>query len=79
MEERFQRSRRRIETELVENAAKLNCCETAMRDVKRLAPMFHLNDAGVAVTDDGKLVVEVLQEDRTIKKSIRGRRDKRRP
>lgn len=56
-------TRRRIEAELVENATKLNCCETAMRDVKRLAPMFHLNDAGVAVTDDGKLVVEVLQEE----------------
>lgn len=56
-------TRRRIEQELTTNAVKMNCCETALRDVKRLAPMFHLNDAGVPVTDDGKLVVEVLQDE----------------
>lgn len=55
--------REKIENELVTNAIKMNCCETALRDVKRLAPMFKLNDAGVATTDDGKLVVEVLQEE----------------
>lgn len=55
--------REKIENELVSNAVKMNCCETALRDVKRLAPMFKLNDAGVATTDDGKLVVEVLQEE----------------
>lgn len=55
--------REKIENELVSNAVKMNCCETALRDVKRLAPMFHLNDAGVAVTDDGKLVVEILQDE----------------
>ena len=55
--------RAKIEDELVSNALKMNCCETALRDVRRLAPMFHLNEAGVAMTDDGKLVVEVLQDE----------------
>ena len=55
--------REKIENELVTNAIKMNCCETALRDVKRLAPMFHLNDAGVATTEDGKLVVEILQDE----------------
>lgn len=56
-------TRTRIENELTSGALKMNCSESALRDVKRLAPMFHLNEAGVAVTDDGKLVVEVLQEE----------------
>lgn len=55
--------RAQIESELVDNALKMNCCETALRDVKRLAPMFRLNEAGVATTEDGRLVVEVLQDE----------------
>ncbi len=56
-------TRAKIETQLVDAARKMNCCETALRDVKRLAPLFRLNDADVAVTDDDKLVVEILQEE----------------
>ena len=56
-------TRAKIETQLVDAARKMNCCETALRDVKRLAPLFRLNDAGVAITDDDKLVVEILQEE----------------
>lgn len=55
--------RARIENELTSNAIKMNCSESALRDVRRLAPMFHLNEAGVATTEDGRLVVEVLQEE----------------
>ena len=49
--------REKIENELVTNAIKMNCCETALRDVKRLAPMFHLNDAGVATTSGNSTVL----------------------
>ncbi len=56
-------TRAKIESQLVDAARKMNCCETALRDVKRLAPLFRLNEAGVAVTDDDKLVVEILQEE----------------
>lgn len=53
--------RDKIEAELVKEARRLNCCETAFRDVKRLAPLFHINDAGIVVDKDNKLVPEVLQ------------------
>ena len=54
-------TRQKIEAELVETARKMNCCETAMRDVKRLAPMFHISESGVIVSNDNKLIPEVLQ------------------
>lgn len=54
-------TRQKIEEELVENARKLNCCDTAMRDVKRLAPMFHISESGVIVSNDNRLIPEVLQ------------------
>jgi len=56
-------TRAKIETQLVDAARKMNCCESALRDVRRLAPLFRLNDAGVAITEEGKLVVETLQEE----------------
>lgn len=56
-------TRREIERQLVEAARRLDCCETAMRDVKRLAPMFRVNEDGIAVTEDAKLVSEVLREE----------------
>ena len=52
-----------VESQLVDAARKLNCCESALRDVKRLAPLFKLNDEGVALSEDAKLVSEVLQEE----------------
>lgn len=55
--------RAKIETELVETARKLNCCETAMRDVRRLAPMFHISESGLVVTKDNKIVADVLAEE----------------
>lgn len=56
--------RTQIENELVSAALKLNCCETALRDVKRLAPLFVINEAGLVVSKDGnRLVQEVLQEE----------------
>lgn len=56
-------ARMAIESQLVDAARRLDCCETAMRDVKRLAPMFRLNEDGLAVTEDSKLVSEVLREE----------------
>ena len=50
-----------IEKELVATARKMNCSEPAMRDVKRLAPMFRVGEGGVVISNDGKLVAEVLQ------------------
>ena len=55
--------REKIEAELVMQARKMNCCESALRDVKRLASMFHIAESGVILTDDNKLVVQVLQEE----------------
>ena len=55
--------REKIESELIEQARKMNCCESALRDVKRLAPMFHIDDNGIIVTKDNKLVVQVLQDE----------------
>lgn len=54
-------TREKIEAELVANARKMNCCDSAMRDVKRLAPMFRITESGVIMTEDNKLVPEVLQ------------------
>ena len=62
-EYRARETREKIESELVETARKMNCCETALRDVKRLAPMFHINEAGIIVTKENKLVPEILQEE----------------
>lgn len=56
-------TRQKIEAELVETARKMNCCETAMRDVKRLAPLFHITETGVIMSNDNKLVLEVLQSE----------------
>ncbi|MBQ9812975.1 MAG: hypothetical protein IJM54_06645 [Thermoguttaceae bacterium] len=56
-------TRAAIEAQLVETARKLNCCESALRDVKRLAPMFKLNDEGVAQTQDMRSVEETLKEE----------------
>lgn len=56
-------TRRAIETQLVDAARKLDCCETALRDVKRLAPMFRLNDDGLAVTEDARVASEVLRDE----------------
>ncbi len=56
-------TRREIERQLVEAAKKMDCCESALRDVRRLAPQFALNDDGLAVTEDSKLVAEVLAEE----------------
>lgn len=55
--------RERIESELVTQARKMNCCETALRDVKRLAPLFKIDENGIVITKDNKLVVQVLQEE----------------
>ena len=52
-----------IETALVEAAHKMNCVESAMRDVKRLAPMFHLSENGVPLSEDGKTVSEVVKSE----------------
>lgn len=54
-------TRQKIEAELVENARKLNCCDTAMRDVRRLAPMFHITESGVIMSNDNRLISEVLE------------------
>ncbi|MDO5309968.1 MAG: hypothetical protein Q4G03_10830 [Planctomycetia bacterium] len=54
---------REIERQLVDAAQKLNCCPSALRDVKRLAPLFKLNDAGVAVNDQNQLAYEAVQEE----------------
>ena len=54
-------TRSKIEAELVENARKMNCCDTALRDVKRLAPLFHITESGVIMSNDNRLVTEVLQ------------------
>lgn len=56
-------TRRAIESQLVDAARKLDCCETALRDVKRLAPMFRLNDDGLAVAEDARVVEEVLRDE----------------
>lgn len=53
----------KIETELVENARKMNCCETALRDVKRLAPMFRITESGVIMSNDNRLIPEVLEKE----------------
>ena len=55
--------RRAIEEQLVAEARKLDCCESALRDVRRLAPIFALNDDGVAVSEDNRLVSEVLRDE----------------
>lgn len=56
-------TRETIEKQLVEAARKARCVETALRDVKRLAPMFRLDDAGIATTQDGRVVEDVLREE----------------
>ena len=56
-------TRAAIEAQLVDAARKLNCCETALRDVKRLASAFKLNDDGVAQTQDMRSVEETLKEE----------------
>lgn len=54
-------TRAAIEAQLVEQARKLNCCESAMRDVKRLASEFRLDAAGNAVGLDSRSVEETLR------------------
>lgn len=56
-------ARREIEKQLVDAARRLDCCETAMRDVKRLAPMFRLNEEGLAVAEDSRLAADVLRDE----------------
>lgn len=56
-------ARAAIESQLVDAAKKLRCRESALRDVKRLAPMFKLDEAGVALTDNAKTAEEVLREE----------------
>ncbi|MBQ9370663.1 MAG: hypothetical protein IJU03_00555 [Thermoguttaceae bacterium] len=56
-------ARREIEAQLVETARKLNCCETALRDVRRLAPMCALGEDGRARTEDERTVEELLREE----------------
>lgn len=56
-------TRQKIETELVDAARKLNCCDSALRDVRRLAPLFHISESGIVISNDNKLVQEVLQEE----------------
>ena len=56
-------TRAAIEAQLVDAAKRLNCCEPALRDVKRLAPIFQLNAAGVAQTQDNRGVADVLEEE----------------
>ncbi|MGI6401867.1 MAG: hypothetical protein ACOX0A_07145 [Thermoguttaceae bacterium] len=56
-------TRRTIEAQLVDEARKLDCCESALRDVKRLAPIFKLDEAGVAVAEDARRVAEVLRDE----------------
>ncbi len=52
-----------IESQLVSAARKLGCCETALRDVKRLAPMFKLGEDGLARTEDSRLAEEALADE----------------
>lgn len=54
-------TRELIEAELVSQARKMNCCDSAMRDVKRLAPMFRIAENGIIMTDDNRFVPEVLE------------------
>ena len=60
---RERETRAKIEAQLVDAARKLNCRESALRDVKRLAPMFKLDAAGFASTEDAKTAEEVLREE----------------
>ncbi len=56
-------NRATVEAQIVDAARKLDCCESALRDAKRLAPMFKLDDAGVASTRDGRSVEDALKEE----------------
>lgn len=61
---RERQEREKIEEALVAAARKRDCCETALRDVKRLAALFRVNpDAGIPQTSEGKLVAEVVDEE----------------
>ncbi|MBQ9873734.1 MAG: hypothetical protein IJM30_04670 [Thermoguttaceae bacterium] len=60
---RERETRAKIEAQIDDAARKLRCRETALRDARRLAPMFRLNEAGIATTDDSRLVSEVLREE----------------
>ncbi len=54
----------KIEEALVESAKKMDCCDSALRDVKRLASAFEINEAGLIVSKDNQqLVDEVLEEE----------------
>lgn len=56
-------TRAAIEAQLVDAARKLDCCETAMRDVRRLAANFRLNEEGLAVADDSRSAADVLRDE----------------
>ncbi len=56
-------TRAAIEAQLVDAARKMDCCESALRDVRRLADSMRLDDAGRAVDRDSRGVDEVLREE----------------
>ena len=56
-------TRAAIEAQLVDAAKKLDCCESALRDVRRLAPMFALDASGRAAAKDGRSVEEALRDE----------------
>lgn len=53
--------RDKIESELVACAKRLDVADAALRDVRRLAPMFKIREDGIVCDSDGRLVAEVLE------------------
>ena len=56
-------TRAAIEAQLVDAARKMDCCETALRDVRRLADALRLDETGRAVDRDSRSVEDVLREE----------------
>ena len=56
-------TRAAIEAQLVDAARKMDCCETALRDVRRLADALRLDETGRAVDRESRSVEDVLREE----------------
>lgn len=56
-------TRREIEAQLVATARKLNCCESALRDVRRLAPNCSLGEDGIARAEHDRSLEAMLREE----------------
>ena len=52
-----------IEAQLGDAARKMDCCETALRDVRRLADALRLDETGRAGDRDSRSVEDVLREE----------------